>query len=294
MKKILGKFKHNTLFGFILGGLIFGSVVYGINVYQSDAIEYNPTDTSWGVSNVGEALNSLHSIAAELDTTKTSLNNLKSIGNATATQILAGQTALVKGSAITGTMTNRGAWTNTPTGSGKVTIPAGYHNGSGYVDTATSYTNGYNAGNQSAINSLYDKCIELGSTPTARTVSAVGTAMEKIGVKANGSVTFSSTGAASVTYTIPSQPYFIHMVMTDSSGKGLRYRDIAPLADYTLYSGSYNGDWGTTTIESASNYWKYDSATKILTLSDPKGLALTGSTGWSTKITVYYWFLKYV
>ena len=43
-------------------------------------------------------------------------------------------------------MTNRGAWTNTPTRSGNVTIPAGYHNGSGYVNTATVYTNGYNSG----------------------------------------------------------------------------------------------------------------------------------------------------
>lgn len=43
-------------------------------------------------------------------------------------------------------MANKGAWTNTPTGSGKVTIPAGYHNGNGYVDTSKSYTNGYNAG----------------------------------------------------------------------------------------------------------------------------------------------------
>lgn len=33
-------------------------------------------------------------------------------------------------------MTNRGAWTSKPTSSGKVTVPAGYHNGSGYVDTS--------------------------------------------------------------------------------------------------------------------------------------------------------------
>ena len=37
---------------------------------------------------------------------------------------------------------NRGAWTSTPTSSGKVTIPAGYHNGSGYVDTSKVYTAG--------------------------------------------------------------------------------------------------------------------------------------------------------
>ena len=38
-------------------------------------------------------------------------------------------------------VTNRGAWTNTPTSSGKVTIPKGYHNGSGYVDTS-NFTSG--------------------------------------------------------------------------------------------------------------------------------------------------------
>ncbi len=34
------------------------------------------------------------------------------------------------------TVTNRGAWTSKPTTIGKVTIPKGYHNGSGYVDTS--------------------------------------------------------------------------------------------------------------------------------------------------------------
>ena len=43
-------------------------------------------------------------------------------------------------------MTNQGAWTNTPTASTKVKIPAGYHNGNGYVDTSTVYTNAYNKG----------------------------------------------------------------------------------------------------------------------------------------------------
>lgn len=61
MKKIIKKIKSNSLFTFILGGLIFGSIgIYGANNYQSNAIEYNPTDTSWEVSNVNEALNSLY------------------------------------------------------------------------------------------------------------------------------------------------------------------------------------------------------------------------------------------
>jgi len=43
-------------------------------------------------------------------------------------------------------MANRGSWTSTPTSSGKVTIPAGYHNGSGYVDTSAVYSAGQSAG----------------------------------------------------------------------------------------------------------------------------------------------------
>ena len=60
---------------------------------------------------------------------------LESAGN-----LLSGVTAYGKnGTKYTGSMTNRGAWTNTPTTKGKVTIPAGYHNGSGYVDTTGVY-----------------------------------------------------------------------------------------------------------------------------------------------------------
>lgn len=73
-------------------------------------------------------------------------------GNATAGQILSGRTAIVNKATVTGTMANRGAWTGSGTPSGNnntnVTIPAGYHNGSGYVTCVggTSYNNGYNAG----------------------------------------------------------------------------------------------------------------------------------------------------
>jgi len=131
MKHIVASFKHNTLFGFILGGIIFGCIgIYGANVYQSNTIEYSPTDESWSVSNVNEAINSLYSMKTELD-------NIKSIGDATAAQILSGKKAVVKGSTVTGTMTNRGAVTNALNAGGSYTIPAGYHNGSGKV-TANS------------------------------------------------------------------------------------------------------------------------------------------------------------
>ena len=57
------------------------------------------------------------------------------------------------GVGLTGTMPNKGAWTNTPTSKGKVTIPAGYHNGSGYVDTSGVYAKGYTDGKAEAVGS---------------------------------------------------------------------------------------------------------------------------------------------
>ena len=67
---------------------------------------------------------------------------------ASAAQVLSGYTALTKDSnddPISGTMTNRGAWTSGSSGSGHITIPAGYHNGSGYVDCSGAYNAGVTA-----------------------------------------------------------------------------------------------------------------------------------------------------
>ena len=58
-------------------------------------------------------------------------------GDATASQILSGKTAWVKGQKITGTMPNRGAVSKTLNAGGSYTIPKGYHNGSGKI-TASS------------------------------------------------------------------------------------------------------------------------------------------------------------
>ncbi|HIT21763.1 MAG TPA: hypothetical protein IAB56_02165, partial [Candidatus Scybalousia intestinigallinarum] len=57
--------------------------------------------------------------------------------DATASQILSGKTAWVKGSKVTGTMPNRGAVTQTLNAGGSYTIPEGYHNGSGKVTAAS-------------------------------------------------------------------------------------------------------------------------------------------------------------
>ena len=64
---------------------------------------------------------------------------------AAAEDILAGKKSVdATGAEITGTMTNRGAWASTKTSNGSVTIPEGYHNGSGKVtvNVSTSTTTG--------------------------------------------------------------------------------------------------------------------------------------------------------
>ena len=64
-------------------------------------------------------------------------------GTAGAGDVLAGKTFTNTGSVgASGTMPNRGAWTANTTGNSNVTIPAGYHNGSGYVSGAGAYNKG--------------------------------------------------------------------------------------------------------------------------------------------------------
>ncbi len=64
-------------------------------------------------------------------------------GTAGTGDVLAGKTFTNAGSVgAAGTMANRGAWTANTTGNSNVTIPAGYHNGSGYVSGAGAYNKG--------------------------------------------------------------------------------------------------------------------------------------------------------
>lgn len=56
-------------------------------------------------------------------------------GNAGQSDVLYGKTfSNASQENVAGTMTNRGAWSDTGTGRSNVTIPAGYHNGGGYVN----------------------------------------------------------------------------------------------------------------------------------------------------------------
>ena len=115
----------------------------------------------------------------------TSWVNFRSpVGTAAAADVLAGKTfANTSNDSVAGTMTNRGAWNSSPTASSKVTIPAGYHNGSGYVNTAGVYTTGYNAGKASA-------SVNLSRVSMASTISCKGndstTSINRITVTISG------------------------------------------------------------------------------------------------------------
>ena len=73
------------------------------------------------------------------------LQTQKATGNAKTSDVLSGETfSTSTGIGLTGTMKNNGAWTASSSGSGKLTIPQGYHNGQGYVNLSGSYNQGYN------------------------------------------------------------------------------------------------------------------------------------------------------
>lgn len=92
------KFAKNNVLGFILGILLCSGIVYAASYLASDVV-YDPTDETWKVSNVKEALDSLYSIKKELI-------SIKSLGDATAFDIKKGKTAVVNGKLITGTASN--------------------------------------------------------------------------------------------------------------------------------------------------------------------------------------------
>ena len=200
MKKIIKKIKSNSLFTFILGGLIFGSIgIYGANNYQSNTIEYSPTDTSWEVSNVNQAINSLYGMKQELD-------NIKGIGDATAAQILSGKKAVVKGNTITGTMKNMSnAWVWTSNGIENYTYSSGTTANMVYVRPRDEWGDGYITTNSKFIvgtESDLKKSLLAGKTLVGVTGTATSDATATAADIASGKTAYINgskvTGTASV------------------------------------------------------------------------------------------------
>jgi len=91
---------------------------------------------------------------------------------ATAANILSGKTAYVAGSAITGTMTNRGAVSKTLTTTGSsYTIPAGYHNGSGKVTATITNLTAANIATGKVVGGVTGTYKGLGSATAAQVLS---------------------------------------------------------------------------------------------------------------------------
>lgn len=123
------------------------------------------------------------------------LGTFTSDATATASQILSGYTAYSNGSKITGTMSNQGAWNGTITltssTSGTVTIPSGFHNGSGKVTATVS-----------------DADLIASNIRSGKNILGVtGTLIEATGNANTSDVlsgkTFSKAGSAGLTGTMP-------------------------------------------------------------------------------------------
>lgn len=109
--------------------------------------------TGQNLEPVAEAVTSMGQSASKKDKPNILANKIKAIStDATATEgnVLTGQTFYASGTKKTGNMANNGAWTGRIGVNGKITIPAGYHNGSGYVDQSITSQGSYTSSLSSA------------------------------------------------------------------------------------------------------------------------------------------------
>ena len=110
-----------------------GNVIAATNVENALQELYGNTVT--GKGKIASALAVMNQTASSSDTYDTLANKIKAIStdaDAAVGNVLSGKTFYQGGAKRTGTMPNRGAYNITP-GTSNIAIPAGYHNGSGYV-----------------------------------------------------------------------------------------------------------------------------------------------------------------
>lgn len=110
-------------------------------------------------------------------------------GTANASRILSGRTAWVGGSRLTGTMTNRGAVSQTLAANGSYTIPAGWHNGSGKVSQSLT-----TQGAKSVTPKTTNQTACSANRWTTGTITIVGSSNLKAANIKNGVTIFGITG----------------------------------------------------------------------------------------------------
>ena len=133
-------------------------------------------------------------------------------GTATPEQVLNGATFISNKQAgkATGTMTNRGAWTGSVGVAGTVSIPNGYHNGSGRVTGPSSFSGeGWGNANGSTVDLNRNESNQVATGFTTVEVSgrisgrtATITAIAKFHVDQNGNTSVPGGDLSSVTKTI--------------------------------------------------------------------------------------------
>ena len=172
------------------------------------SVESGDQDIYKYVDNSGDS-----SLTIDLTTVRDSDGNPIAMGSAAENQVLSGETfSNDKGFNKVGTMPNNGAWSSVATGNGKVIIPEGYHNGSGYVDVSGSYNEGFNAGKQSVSVKRMEKSMRKGDTWDVSSYNVLGYGLTSAGLSyyswdngsmglscgvsySNGKITYNASGS---------------------------------------------------------------------------------------------------
>lgn len=241
-------------------------------------------------------------------------NNMDTSGaDAAAGDILSGKKAGVKGSLITGTMPNKGAWTGTVAAASKITIPAGYHNGNGYAQctdkgynqgvtdadnrvntNSANYKGGYNAGVSAADGRVnadsanYKGGYNAGVSATKKGTAGAGDVLSgktftnsssvgASGTMANkGSTTQDAVATQDDTYTyltVPAAGYYNTASKLRTKNSNLQQKLYVPNPFWLCVTGSGNFGNGTA-VGGVSGIWLDLTNVKKLNFSD---ISVSGS-----------------
>ena len=138
-------------------GKVLSQVTANIDT-QSKSITVNSTGTTTVTPDSGKVLSQV-TVTANVPTVSTQSKSTSiSYGSTTVYP----DSGYYLSSVTVNGPTNNGAWIGYTTDSGNVTIPEGYHNGSGYVSGEGAYNAGYIAGNDAGYNSGYSSGYSAG------------------------------------------------------------------------------------------------------------------------------------